>query len=110
MQNQNVTVNEKSPTPSFNRWVDERVRDWMRDHEIEGEQTDYEVAFFDEDSIGEVSCLVVIHAGNHVWRSWESASSPRASLSRSLERLHEDLETLHTLADVKTLETPILTH
>jgi hypothetical protein len=110
MQNQNVTVNERSPSPSLNRAVDERIRDWMRDHEIDGEKTDYEVAFFDEDPTGEVSCLVVLHAGEHVWRSWEAAGSPTAALTRSLERLHEDLEQLHTLSEMESLETPILTH
>ena len=110
MQNQNVTVNEKSPSPSLNRVVDERIRDWMREHEIDGEQTDYEVAFFDEESTGDISCLVVIHAGNHLYRSWESSPTPKAALKKSLARLHENLKETHTLSEVETIETPILTH
>lgn len=109
MQNQNVTVNEKTPSPSLNRVVDERIRDWMRDHQMDGEQTDYEVAFFDEAN-GEVSCLVVLHAGEHLYRSWESAETKKGALKKSLARLHEDLNELHTLSEVENIETPILTH
>ena len=27
-----VTINERDPSSRFNRFVDERIKDWMRDH------------------------------------------------------------------------------
>lgn len=82
-----VTVNERVPTPRFHRFVEEKLKDWMRDHGLVEGHTEYEVAFFDEESLGEVSCLVVIHAGDSLWRSWETADNPRVALARSLENL-----------------------
>ena len=87
-----VTVNEHVPSDRFNRYVDEQIQEWLRDHDVSDENHDYEVAFFDEDPLGEVSCLVVVRANDHLWRSWESADNPQRALCRSLERLHEDLE------------------
>lgn len=90
--NGHVTVNERIPTQRFHRFVDEKIKDWMRDHEFGEQPAEYEVAFFDEDSLGEISCLVVIHSGQHLWRSWETADNPRLALSRSLEQLKENSE------------------
>ena len=87
-----VTVNERMPSVRFHRFVEEKVKDWIRDHEIQASDTDFEVAFFDEESLGETSCLVVIHSGEHLWRSWETADNPRQALSRSLEHLRSDDE------------------
>lgn len=58
-----ITVNEHVASQRFNRFVDERLKDWMRDHLPTGSSSEYEVAFFDEDSLGEVSCLIVIQCG-----------------------------------------------
>jgi hypothetical protein len=83
-----VTVNERVPTDRFNEYVEEKIAGWIQDHRIQ--QTDdleYEVAFFDEDSLGEVSCLIVVHTDGQLWRAWETADNPRAALSRSLECL-----------------------
>ncbi len=102
-----ITVNERVPSQRFNRFVDEKIKDWMREHALGEDSTDYEVAFFDEDSIGEVSCLVVIHSGDHLWRSWESADNPRIALRRSLERLHEEIAEVAARRDS---EIPTVTH
>ena len=104
-----VTVNERVPSLRFHKFVDERMQGWMREHlngsnfgshtdrevsieasasEIAFNETDYEVSFFDEDPLGEISCLVVVQSGETLWRAWESADNPRAALSRSLEHLH----------------------
>lgn len=48
------------------------------------------MAFFDEDSIGEVSCLVVVQAGGQMYRAWETADEPRLALKRSLEHIKSD--------------------
>lgn len=85
-----VTVNERTPSHRFHRFVDEKIKDWMKDHELVDESADYEVAFFNEDSLGEISCLVVIHSGNALWRSWETAGSPQLALRRSLEHLRPE--------------------
>ncbi|MES2964819.1 MAG: hypothetical protein V4760_13085 [Bdellovibrionota bacterium] len=82
-----VTVNERVPTERFHRFVEEKLKDWIRDHGLNESQTEFEVAFFDEESLGEVSCLVVIHAGDNLWRSWETADNPRIALARTLENL-----------------------
>ena len=102
-QTGHITVNERVPNERFNKFVEEQVRGWVREHAISEDATDYEVAFFDEDQLGEVSCLVVIHNGEHLWRSWQSADNPRIALRRTLERLHEDFERLEN-------ESPYLTH
>lgn len=83
-----VTVNERIPSQRFHRFVDEKIKDWMKDHQLEDAPAEYEVAFFDEDPLGEISCLVVIHSGEHLWRSWETADNPRLALRRSLEHLN----------------------
>lgn len=82
-----VTVNERVPTQRFHRFVDEKVRDWMREHHVDDDPAEYEVAFFDEEPLGEISCLVVVQSGDHFWRSWETADNPRLALRRSLEQL-----------------------
>ena len=89
-----VTVNEHVPTEKFNRFVDEKVKAWVADHQADGDEqpSEYEVAFFDEDTLGEVSCLVVIHCGGQLWRAWESGDNPRTALARSLEHLAVDDE------------------
>lgn len=91
--NGHVTINERVPSQRFNRFVDEQIRDWMRDQNFGEDPAEYEVAFFDEDPLGEVSCLVVIQAGKQLWRSWETADNPRLALSRSIENLREEPET-----------------
>ena len=96
-----VTVNEHVPTEKFNRFVDEKVKAWIADHDADdGEPTEYEVAFFDEEPLGEVSCLVVIHTGGQLWRAWETADNPRAALARSLEGLHVDDEATATESEI----------
>lgn len=85
-----VTINERMPTQRFNRFVDERIRDWVREHNLDGRPVDYEVAFFDEDPLGEVSCLIVLNAGGRLWRSWETADNPRLALMRSIENLRPE--------------------
>jgi len=94
-----VTVNERVPTQRFHRFVEEKLKDWIRDHGLsEQHDLEYEVAFFDEESLGEVSCLVVIHAGDNLWRSWETADNPRIALARSLENMKiEDEEPISDL-------------
>lgn len=89
-----VTVNEHMPTERFQRFVEEKVKDWIKDHGFDHQRSEYEVAFFDEDALGEVSCLVVVQVGDQMWRSWETADNPRAALSRSIEHLtiEEDQE------------------
>lgn len=82
-----VTVNEHMPSQRFHRFVDEKIRDWMEAHQLTGRPLDYDVAFFDEDPLGEVSCLIVINASGHLWRAWETADNPRVALSRSIENL-----------------------
>ncbi len=85
-QNGHVTVNERIPSQRFHRFVDEKMKDWINDNEML-DNTEYEVAFFDEDSLGEVSCLIVLQSGDRMWRAWESADNPRAALKRSIESL-----------------------
>lgn len=101
-----VTVNEHVPTEKFNRYVDEKVQMWMKEHR--GQETnasEYEVAFFDEDTLGEVSCLIVIHSEGQLWRAWETGDSPRSALARSLEHLRIDDEATsnETLASQPTV-------
>lgn len=84
-----VTMNEQVPSERFSRFVEEKVQDWMKDHGFDmakGAAT-YEVAFFDEEALGQVSCLVIIQRGNELWRAWEEGDNPRTALSRSLEHL-----------------------
>lgn len=90
--NGHVTVNERVPSHRFHRFVDEKIKDWMRDHQISEQPAEYEVAFFDEDPLGEISCMVVIHSGKKLWRSWETADNPRLALRRSLEQLRSEQE------------------
>jgi hypothetical protein len=90
--NGHVTVNERTPSHRFHRFVDEKIKDWVKDQEITQQPTEYEVAFFNEDAIGEVSCMVVIHSGPALWRSWETADSPQLALKRSLEHLRPETD------------------
>lgn len=85
-----VTVNERIPSERFTRFVDEKMKDWVRDQEIAADAFDYEVSFFDEDSIDEVSCMALVQAGSHIWRSWETADNPRLALRRALEGMREE--------------------
>jgi|GEM_PF-4050218 len=97
-----VTVNEHVPTEKFNRFVDEKVKAWIADHQgeqTEPEASEYEVAFFDEETLGEVSCLVVVHCGGQLWRAWETGDNPRTALARSLEHLAVDDEATATEAE-----------
>ena len=89
-----VTVNEHVPTEKFSRFVDEQVKKWMGGHQgQDGVASEYEVAFFDEETLGEVSCLVVVHCGGQLWRAWQSGDNPREALARSLDHLSIDDET-----------------
>lgn len=93
VSNGHVTVNEHVPTEKFSRYVDEKVKSWLSDHQgQDGAAAEYEVAFFDEDALGEVSCLVVMHCGGQLWRAWDRGDSPREALARSLEHLAIDDE------------------
>lgn len=87
-----ITVNERLPSNRFHRFVDEKVKDWMKIHNLENNLAEYEVAFFNEETIGEISCLVVIHSGNAMWRSWETAANPQLALRRSLEHLQPEAD------------------
>jgi hypothetical protein len=82
-----VTVNERIPSQRFTRFVDQQIKNWIREHEIDRFTTEYEVAFFDEESLGEVSCLVVVQSGTQLWRAWESADNSRAALMLTMEHL-----------------------
>ncbi len=91
--NGHVTVNEHVPTEKFSRFVEEKVQSWMSEHHAkDGSPSEYEVAFFDEDVLGEVSCLIVIHCGGQLWRAWESGDTPRAALAKTIESLAVDDE------------------
>lgn len=92
-----VTVNERMPSQRFNRFVEEKIKDWIRDHHMEAKQTEFEAAFFDEEPLGEVSCLIVVCIDNQMWRGWETADNPRLALRRSLENLHPDMSTQDTI-------------
>ncbi len=101
-----VTVNEHIPTEKFNRFVDEKVQNWIGDHEsAEGQLAEYEVAFFDEEALGEVSCLVVVQCGGQLWRSWQSGDNPGTALKRSLKQLSVDDDASASEAGVFILST-----
>lgn len=90
-----ITVNERQPTDRFNDYVEEKIQLWLKEHRaniaIEPQTApEYEVAFFDEETLGEVSCLVVIHDGFQLWRAWETSSNPRLALGQSLAALKVD--------------------
>ncbi len=82
-----VKFNERNLNDRLQRFVDEKIRHWIENHEPYENPTDYEVAFFDEEALGEISCLIVVQSGAKMWRSWETASNPRLAFSRSLEQL-----------------------
>lgn len=98
--NGHVTVNERMPSQRFHRFVDTKMRDWLRDHDLNEGNAEYEVAFFDEEPLGETSCLVVVHSGPKMWRSWESADNPREALRQSIDRLRLEDE----------IDEPVVTH
>lgn len=88
-----VSVNEKNPPSRLQRFVEERVKQWLASQDLlNASPTDYEVNFFDEDVGGEVSCLITVQAGETQWRSWETGESPQAALNRSLENMHVDMK------------------
>lgn len=87
-----VKFNERSLNDGLQRFVDENIRRWLMAQNIGPDPTDYEVAFFDEDTLGEVSCLITVNSGARLWRSWETATNPRLAFNRSLEHLHPDLQ------------------
>ena len=96
-----ISVNEKHPSSRLQRYVEERVKQWLNDQDLlratqSKRPADYEVAFFDEEvpgqANGEVSCLITVQAGETQWRSWEIGESPQAALNKSLENLHVDLK------------------
>ncbi len=93
-----VTINERMPTQRFHRFVDEKIREWIRENGLDTKPVDYEVAFFDEDPLGEVSCLIVLNAGGQLWKSWETADNPRVALRRSIENLRPETSGLSELA------------
>ena len=85
-----VTINERNPTDKFQRFVDEKIRHWLKKNDFQDGPIEYEVAFFDEDVLGEVSCMIVVQNGARMWRSWETAENPRMALSKSMEHLQND--------------------
>lgn len=86
-----VTVNERAPNPRFHRFVDESIRDWLRENDIDDHSTEYQVSFFDEDPLGEVSCMIVLQSGENLWRSWETADNPRIAFRRSLDQMRVEV-------------------
>lgn len=96
-----ISINEKNPTSRLQRYVEERVKDWLAAQDLSGTgPADYQVSFFDEDAPSEnsesktreVSCLITVQAGSTQWRSWETGESPQAALNRSLENMHIDMK------------------
>ena len=81
-----VTFNDRAATALLEGYVDDQVRSWL-DGRNESDLTRYEVAFFDEDSLSEVSCLVALFSDGRLLKSWESADDPRLALKRSLDNL-----------------------
>lgn len=93
--NGHISVNETAPTERFNHYVEEQIATWIQSHDSQALSAsattpEYEVAFFDEEAIGEISCLVVIHINDQLWRAWETAENPRAALARTLGALSVD--------------------
>lgn len=84
-----VKYNEHLITDRLQRSVDEKLRHWMHEQHLDGSPARYEVSFFDEDILEEVSCMVLVQSGNREWRSWETAANARQAFSLSLERMHE---------------------
>lgn len=89
-----VKFNERILNDRLQRFVDEHMRQWLRDQgiEIESEPANYEVSFFNEDVLDEVSCLITAQSGSRSWRSWETAPNARLAFGLSLERLHLDTQ------------------
>ena len=108
-QSSHVTVNEQVPSVRFRRFVEDEVTTWMQHEGVAELPAEYEVAFFDEDHTGEISCLVVIHCGADIWRSWESADNPRMALQRSLEHLKIEIQGEPSQSSINTT-TPLPIH
>jgi hypothetical protein len=88
-----ISVNEKTPNSRLQRYVEEKVKQWLVSQDLsDGGPADFEVAFFNEDTPNEVSCLITIQAGETQWRSWETGESPQAALNRSLDNMHLDVK------------------
>lgn len=88
-----ISVNDQNPTSRLQRYVEERVKRWLVSQELdEAKPMDFEVAFFNEEVVGEVSCLITVQAGETQWRSWETGESPQSALNRSLENMHVDMK------------------
>ena len=91
-----IKFNEHGLSDSgLQRFVDDKMRQWLKSEGLAEGPTDYEVSFFDEDVLGEVSCMIAVHCGSKSWRSWESADNPRTAFFRSIENLHGDSELEH---------------
>lgn len=86
--NGQITYNDKTTDSRFNRFVEEKIKGWIQQNfSMEDENSSFHVAFFDESSIGEVSCLLEVTVNNDHWRSWEMADNARVALSRSIDQL-----------------------
>jgi hypothetical protein len=99
-----VTVNERAPSQRFQRFVEEQIKLWIKENSLNDPNMEYEIAFFDEDPLGETSCLIVVQSGELLWRAWETADNPRAALKLSIEHLRLEGE------DEEDLVEPSLTH
>lgn len=87
-----VSFNEQGCDTQLEKFVDTNIRTWIDSSGIGDELTDYEVEFFAEESIGNVSCLIVVQSGPKMWRSWETGDDPQTAFYRSLENLQKDLK------------------
>ncbi len=82
-----VKYNERTLHDRLSRDVDEKMRHWLRERRLDEGPSGYEVSFFDEDILEEVSCLIMVQARNRRWRSWETAPNARQAFILSIERL-----------------------
>jgi hypothetical protein len=87
-----VTINQKSPTQTFQRFVDEQVTAWLEAHNLNVSESVYDVSFFSEEALDEMSCMISIESNGQTWRAWETADNHRIALARSLERLQPEVD------------------
>lgn len=83
-----VTYNEAMSNPLLNNYVEERMDEWLVKHHMEDNVMDYEVAFFDEESPEDISCLVLLQMGPYICQSWQNGVSTEEALEKSLWDLH----------------------
>ena len=99
-----ITVNDRSADAEFASHVNSEIERWASnagldlsagDSENDSAARDFQVAFFDEDHVGKVSCLIVVKECERLWRAWESASDLRQALTMSLSTLAETSKPSH---------------